>query len=75
MLSEKGLHFLAVAADAPQPPPAPAAVAKPAAKEKWAPSSSLQYEVRFPFQEYTRPRPFMYTLPGATSATDASLAT
>ena len=38
MLSEKGLHFLAVAADAPQPPP-PAAAVKPAAKEKWAPAS------------------------------------
>ena len=39
MLSEKGLHFLAVAADAPPPPPAPPAVAKPAVKEKWAPAS------------------------------------
>ena len=39
MLSEKGLHFLAVAADAPPPPPAPAAAVNPAVKEKWAPSS------------------------------------
>ena len=39
MLSEKGLHFLAVAADAPPPPPAPAAAVKPAVKEKWAPAS------------------------------------